>query len=97
MINEFIMQTYRVDKDQGKIWHPPYKSVENFQSSQFRLENFCIPPKNPPPPQVIHNECSLSAAELIQNILWRLFQNLMEKTAHLKQNILYTVAVNSSD
>ena len=54
------MQTYRVNKDQGKIWHPPYKSVDNFQSPQFRLENFCIPPKNPPPPQVIHNEYSLS-------------------------------------
>ena len=61
MINEFIMQTYRVNKDQGKIWHPPYKSVENFQSPQFRPENFLYPPKKSSSPQVIHDECSLTA------------------------------------
>ena len=50
MINEFIMQTYRVYKDQGKIWHPPYKSVENFQSPNFVLKIFVSPPKILSPP-----------------------------------------------
>ena len=57
MINEFIMQTYRVNKDEGEIWHPPYESVENFQSPNFVLKIFVSPqkilfpsPPHPPPP-----------------------------------------------
>ena len=45
------MQTYRVNKDQEKIWHPPLKSVKNFQSPNFVLKIFVSPQKilSPPP------------------------------------------------